>query len=349
MSANINSIMYYGEKPWHGIGTELNKPATAAEAISAAKLDWEVKAFPIFAGITDINADPNEKIEEFIPVKDARATIRMDTKDTLGVVGRLYTPIQNVEAFGFFDGVVGEGKAIYHVCGALGKGETIWILAKMPGEIRILKTDDIIEKYLLLTNNHDGLSTMKMFFTPIRVVCNNTLSAANTEIKKSGGDMVKIKHLPGLQEKVEAARVVLGLVDRTYTELQEAYNKLASYQVNDEWIDVYIKTLIPAKDEEDVNTRTLNIRDKIKSCFESESNTLPGIKGSAWAAYNSITEFQDHFSLISTRNAKDTTARLASNWLGRGADLKKRAFHVALDLIDESGAAKKMAEFAPVN
>ena len=346
MVANINSIMYYGEKPWHGIGTELDHPATAAEAIKAAKLDWEVQAFPIYAGVPDIN--DNSKINEYIPVEDTRATVRMDTKAALGVVGRLYTPIQNVDAFGFFDSVVGEGKAMYHVCGALGKGETIWILAKMPGDLRVLKTDDIIEKYLLLSNSHNGMSTMKMFFTPIRVVCQNTLSAANSEVEQSGRDMVRIKHLPGLHEKVEAAKIVLGLVDRTYAELQQAYNKLANYQVNDDWLDIYIRAVIPAKNENEVSTRTINIRDGIGSRFESESNSLPGIKGSAWAAYNAVTEWTDHFSIYS-KEKRDTTARLSSIWLGCGSELKKRAFDIALKFTDESSAAQEMAKYAVVN
>lgn len=339
MSHNINSIMYYGEKPWHGIGEEIDHAATSAEAIQAAKLNWEVRTFPMFA---DVDGRP-------VPM-DSKASIRMDTMTPLGVVGRLYTPIQNTEAFNFFDNVVGEGKAIYHVAGALGKGETVWILAKLPQEIRIKQTDDIINKYLLLTNNHDGLSSLKMFFTPIRVVCQNTLSAANSEINKTKGDIVRIKHFPGIQDKVEAARVILGFVDRTYKELQEAYNKLADYQINDEWLDIYIKTLVPAKNEDDVSFRTIKIRDSISARFESEANTMPGIRGTAWAAYNSVTEYVDHYSLVNpTKRKDDTTARLASIWLGRGSDLKKKAFTVAMQLVDESSAAQQMAEAARGN
>jgi hypothetical protein len=330
MPANINSICYYGERPWHGMGTELDKPATAAEAIKAAKLDWEVKAFPVYAGVPDIS--DNFKINEFIPICDTRATVRMDTMAAIGVVGRLYTPIQNVDSFSFFDGVVGQGKAIYEVCGSLGQGETIWLLAKIPGEIRILKTDDIVEKYLLLTNSHNGKSTMRMFFTGVRVVCENTLAAANTEVEQSGGNVVRIKHLPGVHNKVEAAKEILGLVDKTYGELQQAYDKLAGYQVNDEWLTEYVKELVPAKDEEEVSTRTNNIRHGILSRFESESNSLPGIRGSAWAAFNSATEFTDHYSIYSKTKTKNPTSRFASIWTGRGADFKREAFRIAVKL-----------------
>lgn len=342
MAHNINSIMYFGDKPWHGIGEELDHAATSSEAIRAAKMDWEVGTFPMFA---DVNGQPL--------VMETRATVRMDTMTPLGVVGRLYTPIQNTEAFAFFDNVVGEGKAMYHVAGALGKGETVWILAKLPEEIRIKQTDDIVNKYLLLTNNHDGLSSLKMFFTPIRVVCQNTLNFANQEISKSGGDIVKIKHFPGIQDKVEAARVILGFVNRTYQELQEAYNRLASYPVNTEWLDIYVKTLIPSKKEDnndEAHYKTIKIRDAISSLFESESNSLKGIKGTAWSAYNAVSEFTDHYQVINPRrNKQDTTARLASIWLGRGAELKKKAFTVAMQLVNESSAAQQMAYAAQTN
>ena len=330
MVANINSIMYYGEKPWHGIGTEFDHPATAAEAIKAAKLDWEVQAIPIYAGMPDIN--DSSKINEYIPVKDERATVRMDTKDTLGVVGRLYTPIQNVECFSFFDGVVGEGKAIYEVCGALGSGETIWMLARMDGELRILKTDDIVKKYLLLTNSHNGTSTMRMFFSGIRVVCQNTLNLANTEVEKSGDNIVRIKHLPGVHNKVEAAKEILGLVDKTYKELQQTYDSLARYQVNDKWLTNYVKEIVPAKDEDEVSTRTENVRNGILSRFGSESNSLPGISGSAWSAFNSATEYIDHYSIYSKEKKNNPTSRFASIFIGRGAEFKQRAFNVAVEM-----------------
>jgi hypothetical protein len=173
---------------------------------------------------------------------------------------------------------------------------------------------------------------MRMFFTGIRVVCQNTLSAANAEVEKNGENIVKIKHLPGVYEKVEAAKVILGLVDKTYGELQEAYDRLARHQVNDEWLTNYVKELVPAKDEEDVSTRTENVRNGILSRFESESNSLPGIKGSSWAAYNSATEFTDHYSIYSKEKKNNSTSRFASIFIGRGAEFKRRAFDIAVKM-----------------
>src|SRR5207247_5009721 len=112
--------------PWHKLGTQLDRPATAEEAIQAAGLDFTVKLKPVKTVI-------NRK-QKFLP--NTFATVRTDTSEVLGVVGSRYSPIQNKDAFGFFDALVGSNESCYHTAGALGKGERIWILAKLPSYIR---------------------------------------------------------------------------------------------------------------------------------------------------------------------------------------------------------------------
>jgi len=141
--------MVVGEPAWHRLGTVLEKPATAEEAIKAAHLNWTVIKQPLFAGEVEHHRIP-----------DHYAIVRGDDwgkkKTTvLGIVRAGYKPLQNREAFTFFDPIVGKNAAIYHTAGALGDGERVWIQAKLPDEIRVIG-DDITHKYLLLSNSHDG-------------------------------------------------------------------------------------------------------------------------------------------------------------------------------------------------
>lgn len=138
------SMFYIDETPWHGLGTRLNGPATAKEAIQAANLDWQVSKTPVF---TTVNG-------QRLLVPDTFAVVRHDPLNSpvLGVVSKDYTPLQNAEAFGFFDPIVGENAAIYHTAGALGQGERIWLLAKLPGQLRVV-ADDGADKYLLLASS----------------------------------------------------------------------------------------------------------------------------------------------------------------------------------------------------
>jgi phage/plasmid-like protein (TIGR03299 family) len=336
MPANVDSMMYYGEVPWHGIGTQLDHPATSQEAIQAAGLDWEVRC-----GNITVAAD--DEIKKPVEIPDHFCTVRMDKKVPLGIVGRLYTPIQNKEAFSFFDAVVGEKKAIYQVAGALGVGETVWILAKLPEDIRIIGTDDIINKYLLLTNKHDGTMSLRMFFTPIRVVCQNTLSAALSARK--AGEGVTLRHFPDIHKKADQAAKTLGIAMDYYRELSEAFNELARFEVQgDTWLDDYLEAVMPAAQNREPSTRLLNIRAGMKEKFESPSNSLPGIKNTAWAAYNAVTEYVDHTRKV-PKTDSDKTRRLANIWLGSGAQIKEKALYVALD---KSGVSKRPKVVSPL-
>jgi phage/plasmid-like protein (TIGR03299 family) len=189
------AMMFVGEVPWHGLGQRLNHPATAAEAIKAAQLDWDVTKVPLFVKKGRRYGEVQAK---FAVVRDYQPQL-CSTK-VFGIVGKQYKPLQNREAFAWFDGIVGEGSAIYHAAGALGDGERVWVLAKLPGEIRV-KGDDIAEKFLLLSNSYDGESSVQLKFTPIRVVCQNTLTMA-----LQSGYTVKVSHHPSLAKRMEVAK-----------------------------------------------------------------------------------------------------------------------------------------------
>jgi phage/plasmid-like protein (TIGR03299 family) len=317
MAHNINEgkrVMTVGQAPWHGLGTVLDKPATAIEAINAAQLDYKVSVKEI-------------QTKEGIIIPFKKAIIREDTQTPLGVVGNVYTPVQNTEAFSFFDNVVGEGQAIYHTAGALGDGERIWILAKLPKEI-VVAREDIVEKYLLLTNTHDGSSALKMYFTPIRVVCQNTLNATIQHSK----DGVSIKHSSQVNEKIKIARDVLNLTLKKYDAFESIIKGFAKKSLKVSQVEKYFDTLImgDTNDRKEETTKILNIKNRMQELFETgKGNQLDGVKGTVWAAYNAVTEFADHHKVVKNLDT-DPTNRLKDIWFGASAKLKQDAFDLAM-------------------
>lgn len=163
------------EKAWHGLGIIVDQYPTSKEALQFAGLDYLVEKRPLFTYDNENHIADEEtgtKIPE-VSVPDYFATMRTDNETVLGVVGKDYEVVQNMDAFSFFDSIVeGEG-VMYETAGALGKGERIFITAKLPGYIRV-GNDDCLEKYLFLTTSHDGYGSIMAAFTPTRICCNNS-------------------------------------------------------------------------------------------------------------------------------------------------------------------------------
>ena len=318
--ATINgrtAMMYVGEVPWHGLGTRLAAPATAREAIEAANLDYVVA----LAGMTTTDG---------IPIPSRKAVVRTDTDEVLGVVGNTYVPVQNREAFAFLDSIVADGSLRYHTAGALRKGERIWLLAKLPGQIRVRFSEDVSEKYLLLSNSHDGSSALRVFFTSIRVVCANTLTMADREGR---GEGVSIRHQGNLVSKIRRAREVLGIAARHFDDLENQFDLLARHYPSYGQVSGYFKALYP--DPEEGNpARSQNVRDELFRLFENgKGQDIPEIKLTSWAMFNAMTEYVDHHRPTRAKSEFDRAAnRLDSSWFGSGARLKEKAFKLALEM-----------------
>lgn len=169
MAAEIETMFYTREKPWHGLGVRVAEAPNSADALHLAGLDWEVRKEPIYSA--DGSCIPGYK-----------ANIRDTDQKVLGVVTDRYKVIQNTEAFAFTDALLGEGVR-YETAGSLQGGRKIWLLAKLPQEYIML--GDRISPYLVFSNTHDGSGSVKVAITPIRVVCNNTLNLALANAKRS--------------------------------------------------------------------------------------------------------------------------------------------------------------------
>jgi phage/plasmid-like protein (TIGR03299 family) len=308
-------MMYVGEAPWHRLGKKLDNPATAEEAIVAAGLDYEV-------GLCDLLTPAGQQ------VRHRKGVVRCDTGAVLGVVGKGYVPIQNRESFGFLDSLVTEGEVRYHTAGSLGQGERIWLLAKLPNEIRVKQSDDVTDPYLLLSNSHDGSSSLRVFFTPIRVVCQNTLNAAEG---RGSGQGISIVHKGDLQAKVEEARQVLGLAHRYFTDFAEKAETLAHQYPSASELEAYFHRLYPDPLESE-SSRAANIRQELTRLFEEGlGQQIPEIRHSMWAAFHAVTEYVDHHRPTRSGSAEDRwQRRLQSAWFGTGALLKRHALAEAL-------------------
>lgn len=251
----------------------------------------------------------------------------------LGVVGEQYQPIQNKEAFSFFDSVVGGGQAIYHTAGSLGQGERVWILAKLPEIIRVT-VEDVVEEFLLLTNSHNGWSSLWMFFTSIRVICQNTLNSAlarRPELRSG----IRIQHSGEIKHKVSEAQRALGLAAEFYSEFAEVAELCRKQELAMKQLDAYLKAVVPDSKDGKVSTRAQNVRQEMTRLFETgNGNTLPGVRGTLWAALNAVAEYADYVRIPRAKDPADRASnRLGGIWFGSGAALKARAWDQALALV----------------
>ncbi|MCL4540278.1 MAG: DUF945 domain-containing protein [Bacteroidetes bacterium] len=325
MAHNLNfkngkaSMMYFGEKPWHGLGTELKHAATAEEALEAAQLNFVVKKAKMYAKIDG----------DYVENPLAFSTYRTDTGGILGTVGARYTPVQNTDAFRFFDSLVGEGEAMYHTAGALGAGETIWILAKLPDYIKV-GGKDIVEKFLLLYNTHDGSSVIRARLTPVRVVCNNTLTAA---LRDSREQEVRIRHTANAVERLEQAHKVLGLTNQVYEELGKVFNRMSDVKTTKDERKEYTEKLFPVIDEKNEEHVVHQVQKREKVLQLEEAGVGAELsRGTVWGIYNAATEYADHI----WPNDSNRDKHLKSIWFGDRGSLKKQAFELANQLISRN-------------
>ena len=314
------SVMVVGKPAWHGLGAVLDRPATAEQAIKSAHLDWEVIKQPLFAG------------EEKYPVPDYHAIVRGDDWNdgrvtVLGVVRSTYQPLQNQEAFKFFDPIVGERAAVYHTAGSLGNGERVWILVKLPDDIRVIG-DDITNKYLLLSNSHDGYSAVQIKFTPIRVVCQNTLTMALSQ-----GPTFRVPHTKDVHLRLRIAANMLNAINGRYLELEGVFKGMATVQMTTERVQQYLQEVFPdprRRNEEARYERAIAQAQHDRAGAEylydmGKGNREKGVAGTLWAAYNGVAEYIDY------RKYSTSTAdrQVEAIWFGDGYSVKGRAFTTA--------------------
>lgn len=310
------AVFTTGIPPWHRLGVTVADAQTSEEAIRLAALDWTVEQCPLVARHNGTDRDVPSRL----------ANVRTDTGSVLGVVSNSYRVFQNRSAFDFFDALVQDKLAIYETAGALKGGRLIWMLARLPKTLRAAG-DDEIRPYVLLANSHDGSRALRMIPTTQRVVCANSLNLALGRAAATDG--LTIFHNESLDRRVADAREKLGIITRRMDEFEQQVQALARRPMSRKDLTSFFTTLV-ADRAADTQKRMLAA---FVANLDHATNTLPGISGTAWAAYNAVSQWADHQSVVRGRSeVQRADSRLHSVWFGAAAEFKQRAFDAAVAL-----------------
>jgi len=312
MSHAVEQMMFVGRTPWHGLGNVLEDNPTISDAIIAAGLDWEV-------GLKDlVTAGDN------IPV-NARATYRKSDNSILGVVGPRYTPLQNKDAFDWFQPFIDANECSLHTAGSLHSGQKVWVLAQLNRDNSTIVKNDEVCKFILLSNSHDGTSTIRVGFTPIRVVCANTMAMAHS--KTSGSKIIRIRHTRSSKTNLDKVRSVMNNVNADFEATAEQFRFLASKSFNQKDVTKFVKVMLEVDNvlDSDLKTRTKNSIDEIMALIEGPKQSMEGVRGTWWAAYNGYNEYLNY------NYGRSADNRLDSLWFGVNANDNVKALKTATE------------------
>lgn len=275
MAAEIETLFYVREKPWHGLGVKVENAPSSKEALVAAGLDWNVEQRKVYT-------------EDGHVIPGYYANVRGTDNRTLGVVTKRYRIVQNHEAFAFTDGLLGKGVR-YETAGSLKGGRKTWILARLPKQYRV--AEDKVMPYLVFSNSHDGSGAIKVAMTPVRVVCNNTLNLA----LQNADRIWSANHTGDIESKLEDARMTLFMAENYMNELAKESNRLNCKKVSDAEVEEYIKMLLPIATDA-TETMEQNVK-KLREDLRLRYYYAPDLQSTGKNQYrfiNAVSDFATH-------------------------------------------------------
>ena len=284
MPANVETMFYVREKPWHGLGTVVQEAPASIDALIYAGLDWRVEQRDVYTGDGAL-------------IPGYKANIRNTDNAVLGIVSDRYKVVQNEDAFQFTDDLLGEG-VTYETAGALQGGKKVWMLAKMPH--RYIIAGDEIAPYLVVMNSHDGSSGIKVAMTPIRVVCQNTLNLALNSAKR----IWTTKHTENVMSRVHEARETLMLAETYMGELGRSIDDLSKIKLTDKKVMEFMQEFFPITEDMPEVQRKNNLRllnDMKRRYFDAPD--LSDVSRNGYRFVNAVSDFATHAEPIRrTRN-----------------------------------------------
>jgi len=301
------------EVAWHKLGTVTADALTADDALRTAQLDWEVlkSDSPVSVSVGDDLVSFKEKFMTY------RANPKTKKPEALGVVGSRYTPLQNSEAFAFLNDLSDESGAVFETAGSIDNGRKVFMTMKMPDGLEIGGVDSV-NLYLMAWNTHDGSSSFNVAVTPIRVVCQNTLSWAID----SAVSNFAWRHTPKMTSKVQVARETLGLTFKFVEAFEKQAEKLLAQGFTDQQFFKLVEKLIPVDEE---SLRVQNVAEEARGALMGlwKAPTQANVANTKWAAINAVVEYSDWAKPV--RGANQAVARAEKIVTGANNSFKSRA------------------------
>ncbi len=309
MPAAVENMFSVRETPWHGLGSVIQEAPTIAEGIKLAGLDWQVE---LRAAAT----------VDGLPLK-TRGVVRLTDNKIIGEVGPQYEPLQNLDAFEFFQPFIDAGEAELHTAGSLFEGSRIWVLCKINRDNVTIRKNDEIAKFIMLSNGHDGKLAVRVGFTPIRIVCANTLAMAHGD---KASKLIRIRHKGNVVKSLENVRDTMDAINAEFNATAEKYQWLASRSnIKKSDLERYVKIILGVEDKktDELSTRLKNTIDEIVKMAEAG---LGNTGATWWDAYNGVTQYLNYSKGNNANN------RINNLWLGTDYTVNKEALDAALTL-----------------
>ena len=316
MAHLVETMAYAGEVPWHGLGVPVSNDLTPAQMMEKAGLDWRVDEVDCYIKTRNGEVKTGQK-----------ALVRSTDDRILTTVGENWNPVQNSEAFEFFSEYVLAGDMEMHTAGSLKDGQMTWALAKVKDSFELFKGDKV-DSYLLFSNPHQYGKSIDIRFTPIRVVCNNTLTFS---LEQQAEKSVKVGHRVAFD--ASEVKRALGIATSKLNTYKEMAQFLGSKRYTQDNVIEFFNSVFPRTADKRVQGKALavdTLSRNAKFCYDA-LEVQPGAEyaeGSWWQAFNAVTYVTDH---VQGRNSDN---RLYSNWFG-GNELRKRnALKKALEMAE---------------
>jgi phage/plasmid-like protein (TIGR03299 family) len=317
MAHEIEEMFSVKITPWHGLGKIIHDAPSVQEGIRLAGLDWPVEQRPVYT----LNGDGGYQI-----ISDKKAIVRADRSETLAVLGNNYKPLQNSEAFEFFQPFIEEGLASLETAGSLKEGKKIWVLARLKTAPIEITKNDVVEKFLLLSNSHDGTLAVRVGFTPIRVVCANTMAYAH---ESDASQLIRVYHGKNVKQNVDALRETINAMDASFEASEEKMKFLAKKQINKLDLQKYIRVVMKIQDKYETQRQQINaekLEQRIMQLFETSAGAQEA-GTTYWGAYNAVNFYLNY------EVGRDQENRLGNLWFGYNAKKNQFAFDEAVRLV----------------